>query len=59
MKAVCYLNSFEEDFRGGIFHFQDGEPANFVPMSGVSESLLHFWAYIDHYQLILTSVSNV
>ncbi|KAK9750481.1 hypothetical protein RND81_02G200400 [Saponaria officinalis] len=34
VKAVCYLNSYEEDFSGGIFHFQDGEPANYEPMAG-------------------------
>ncbi|XP_010681358.2 uncharacterized protein LOC104896320 [Beta vulgaris subsp. vulgaris] len=32
--AVCYLNSCGEDFSGGMFHFQDGEPANYVPMAG-------------------------
>ncbi|XP_074309528.1 uncharacterized protein LOC141644017 [Silene latifolia] len=32
--AVCYLNSYGENFSGGIFHFQDGEPANYVPMAG-------------------------
>ncbi|KAL9226020.1 hypothetical protein vseg_001876 [Gypsophila vaccaria] len=32
--AVCYLNSYEENFSGGVFHFQDGEPANYEPMAG-------------------------
>ncbi|KAK1412099.1 hypothetical protein QVD17_33084 [Tagetes erecta] len=32
--AVCYLNSYGVDFSGGLFHFQDGEPATFVPMAG-------------------------
>ncbi|KAL3510336.1 hypothetical protein ACH5RR_029737 [Cinchona calisaya] len=32
--VVCYLNSYDEDFRGGIFHFQDGEPSSIVPMAG-------------------------
>lgn len=35
-KAVCYLNNYGEDFSGGMFHFQDGEPENYVPMAGVS-----------------------
>lgn len=38
LKVVCYLNSCGEDFSGGMFHFQDGEPANYVPMAGVSQS---------------------
>ncbi|KAL5721816.1 procollagen-proline 3-dioxygenase [Ranunculus cassubicifolius] len=32
--AVCYLNSHGKDFEGGLFHFQDGEPATFAPMAG-------------------------
>ncbi|XP_076953611.1 uncharacterized protein LOC143627736 [Bidens hawaiensis] len=32
--AVCYLNSYGVEFGGGLFHFQDGEPATFVPMAG-------------------------
>ncbi|XP_057963053.1 uncharacterized protein LOC131154356 isoform X2 [Malania oleifera] len=32
--AVCYLNNFGEDFKGGLFHFQDGEPTTVVPMAG-------------------------
>ncbi|KAM0013995.1 putative procollagen-proline 3-dioxygenase [Helianthus debilis subsp. tardiflorus] len=32
--AVCYLKSYGVDFGGGLFHFQDGEPATFVPMAG-------------------------
>ncbi|XP_004228755.1 uncharacterized protein [Solanum lycopersicum] len=32
--AVCYLNSYDADFKGGIFHFKDGEPADIVPMTG-------------------------
>ncbi|CAI9096877.1 OLC1v1033118C1 [Oldenlandia corymbosa var. corymbosa] len=32
--VVCYLNSYEEDFRGGLFRFQDGEPSTIVPMAG-------------------------
>ncbi|XP_016489969.1 uncharacterized protein LOC107809790 [Nicotiana tabacum] len=32
--AVCYLNSYDVDFKGGIFHFKDGEPADIVPMAG-------------------------
>lgn len=31
---MCYLNSYGVDFRGGLFHFQDGEPATFIPMTG-------------------------
>ncbi|XP_065857362.1 uncharacterized protein [Euphorbia lathyris] len=33
--AVCYLNNYEKDFKGGLFHFQDGEPTTVVPMAGV------------------------
>ncbi|KAK6160339.1 hypothetical protein DH2020_003720 [Rehmannia glutinosa] len=33
-KAVCYLNSYEVDFTGGLFHFQDGEPSTIAPMAG-------------------------
>ncbi|XP_021772255.1 uncharacterized protein LOC110736328 [Chenopodium quinoa] len=32
--AVCYLNSYGQDFSGGVFHFQDGEPTNYLPMAG-------------------------
>ncbi|CAH1416749.1 unnamed protein product [Lactuca virosa] len=32
--AVCYLNSYGVDFNGGLFHFQDGNPATFIPMAG-------------------------
>ncbi|KAI3467956.1 hypothetical protein Pfo_024619 [Paulownia fortunei] len=32
--AVCYLNSYEVDFSGGLFHFQDGEPSTIAPMAG-------------------------
>ncbi|KAL2541368.1 2-oxoglutarate (2OG) and Fe(II)-dependent oxygenase superfamily protein [Abeliophyllum distichum] len=32
--AVCYLNNYEVDFKGGLFHFQDGEPSTIVPMAG-------------------------
>ncbi|KAG8368590.1 hypothetical protein BUALT_Bualt15G0061300 [Buddleja alternifolia] len=32
--VVCYLNSYEIDFKGGLFHFQDGEPSTFAPMAG-------------------------
>lgn len=33
-QAVCYLNTYEQDFHGGLFHFQDGEPATVVPTMG-------------------------
>ncbi|XP_043722541.1 uncharacterized protein LOC122669759 isoform X2 [Telopea speciosissima] len=33
--AVCYLNSHGEDFNGGLFCFQDGEPTTVVPVSGI------------------------
>ncbi|KAG6400420.1 hypothetical protein SASPL_137251 [Salvia splendens] len=33
-RAVCYLNSYEVDFLGGLFHFQDGEPSTIAPMAG-------------------------
>ncbi|OAY25363.1 uncharacterized protein LOC110605587 [Manihot esculenta] len=32
--AVCYLNTYAKDFKGGLFHFQDGEPATLVPKAG-------------------------
>ncbi|KAL3751126.1 hypothetical protein ACJRO7_012011 [Eucalyptus globulus] len=32
--AVCYLNSYGKDFRGGLFHFQDGEPTTVKPSAG-------------------------
>nr|GMD18091.1 uncharacterized protein LOC109160047 [Ipomoea batatas] len=32
--AVCYLNSYNVDFKGGVFHFQDGEPTDILPMAG-------------------------
>ncbi|KAK7260575.1 hypothetical protein RIF29_26730 [Crotalaria pallida] len=32
--AVCYLNSYGKDFDGGLFHFQDGEPASIMPQAG-------------------------
>ncbi|XP_077236198.1 2-oxoglutarate (2OG) and Fe(II)-dependent oxygenase superfamily protein isoform X2 [Tasmannia lanceolata] len=35
--VVCYLNSHGKDFKGGMFHFQDGEPATVVPMAGITE----------------------
>ncbi|CAN6549710.1 unnamed protein product [Malus baccata var. baccata] len=53
--AVCYLNNYVDDFKGGLFHFQDGDPETIVPSCGdvviytadsrnthsVDESLLH------------------
>ncbi|XP_020104823.1 uncharacterized protein LOC109721542 isoform X4 [Ananas comosus] len=32
--SVCYLNNHGKDFKGGIFHFQDGEPSAVVPFAG-------------------------
>ncbi|KAI3976963.1 hypothetical protein MKX01_008821 [Papaver californicum] len=32
--AVCYLNNHEKDFKGGVFHFQEGEPTSVVPVAG-------------------------
>ncbi|GLJ12414.1 hypothetical protein SUGI_0190480 [Cryptomeria japonica] len=32
--AVCYLNNYNEDFKGGLFHFQEGEPTTIVPKIG-------------------------
>ena len=37
---MCYLNSYGKDFKGGLFHFQDGEPATLVPMAGVRATLV-------------------
>lgn len=42
--AVCYFNSYDTNFKGGIFHFKDGEPADIVPMAGVSD--LWIWWFI-------------
>ncbi|KAF5750072.1 hypothetical protein HS088_TW03G00404 [Tripterygium wilfordii] len=33
-KAVCYLNTYGEDFKGGLFHFQDREPETIMPSAG-------------------------
>jgi len=41
-KVVCYLNTCGKDFNGGLFHFQDGEPATIMPASGVSFILWWF-----------------
>ncbi|KAM2329863.1 uncharacterized protein LOC126607612 [Malus sylvestris] len=32
--AVCYLNNYVDDFKGGLFHFQDGDPETIVPSCG-------------------------
>ncbi|KAL5763014.1 hypothetical protein ACOSP7_019278 [Xanthoceras sorbifolium] len=32
--AVCYLNSYEKDFKGGLFNFQDGKPKTIAPLAG-------------------------
>ncbi|BBN00842.1 hypothetical protein MPTK1_2g02570 [Marchantia polymorpha subsp. ruderalis] len=32
--AVCYLNNYEEDFKGGLFHFEEGDPQTVVPSAG-------------------------
>ncbi|KAK8966994.1 hypothetical protein KSP40_PGU010055 [Platanthera guangdongensis] len=32
--AVCYLNSHGKDFKGGAFHFKDGEPSSVFPVAG-------------------------
>eukprot|EP00249_Psilotum_nudum_P013060 c24129_g1_i1 orf=153-641(+) len=32
--VVCYLNSYGIDFKGGLFHFQEGEPSTFAPAVG-------------------------
>ncbi|KAF3432058.1 hypothetical protein FNV43_RR26797 [Rhamnella rubrinervis] len=32
--AVCYLNTYKNDFDGGLFHFQDGEPKTVAPLGG-------------------------
>ncbi|WJZ80617.1 hypothetical protein VitviT2T_000523 [Vitis vinifera] len=32
--AVCYLNSYGNDFKGGLFHFQDGDPTTIEPLAG-------------------------
>ncbi|CAH2066077.1 unnamed protein product [Thlaspi arvense] len=32
--AVCYLNSYDKDFKGGLFRFQSGEPATVAPSAG-------------------------
>ena len=48
-KAVCYLNSYGRDFKGGLFHFQDGEPATIEPLAGVSEPLYVFYGIFLQY----------
>ncbi|KAK0575292.1 hypothetical protein LWI29_036781 [Acer saccharum] len=40
--AVCYLNSYEKDFKGGLFNFQDGEPKTIAPLAGVSADIKCF-----------------
>ncbi|XP_034690486.1 uncharacterized protein LOC117918058 isoform X2 [Vitis riparia] len=35
--AVCYLNSYGKDFKGGLFHFQDGDPTTIVPLAGITD----------------------
>lgn len=42
VKEVCYLSSYGEDFKGGLFHFQDGEPLTILPMAGVSTLFIFF-----------------
>ncbi|CAN8238767.1 unnamed protein product [Cochlearia groenlandica] len=32
--VLCYLNSYEKDFKGGLFRFQSGEPATVAPLAG-------------------------
>ncbi|ESQ28473.1 hypothetical protein EUTSA_v10018688mg [Eutrema salsugineum] len=32
--AVCYLNSYGKEFKGGLFRFQSGEPATIAPSAG-------------------------
>ncbi|CAI0458247.1 unnamed protein product, partial [Linum tenue] len=32
--AVCYLNTYGQDFKGGLFHFRDGHPNTVVPTAG-------------------------
>ncbi|KAJ8760435.1 hypothetical protein K2173_015102 [Erythroxylum novogranatense] len=32
--AVCYLNTYGKDFKGGLLHFQNGEPTTVIPMAG-------------------------
>ncbi|XP_068659759.1 uncharacterized protein [Aristolochia californica] len=49
--AVCYLNSHGRDFKGGLFHFQDAEPATVVPVAGITEGeriTLTMWFTRDH-----------
>jgi len=36
-KAVCYLNNHEEDYKGGIMQFQDGDPSSIVPVADEKE----------------------
>ncbi|XP_057794177.1 uncharacterized protein LOC131010598 isoform X2 [Salvia miltiorrhiza] len=65
VKAVCYLNNYEVDFLGGLFHFQDGEPSTIAPMAGISEGeriTLALWfsrdASHDEDANLLKSLSN-
>lgn len=43
LKAVCYLNSYNKDFKGGLFRFQSGEPATVAPSVGVSVCVCVFF----------------
>ncbi|XP_058078295.1 uncharacterized protein LOC131226685 isoform X2 [Magnolia sinica] len=48
--AVCYLNSHGMDFKGGLFHFHDGDPATIVPMAGITDGerlTLTLWFTLD------------
>lgn len=46
-KAVCYLNNYGEDFEGGVFNFQHGEPKTIAPVSGVSASVYYSHGFSD------------
>jgi hypothetical protein len=52
------LNNYGNDFKGGLFHFQDGDLATIVPSGGVSEDFKRmFSSFFTHlHALELTKI---
>lgn len=55
LKAVCYLNSYGKDFKGGLFRFQSGEPATIAPSAGVSMFFFHLAQWLLSWMMSLVS----